>query len=211
MKSFLYFLLPFFVSQSSISQRAEWERVYVKDVGYFEMPPTMEVQSGLYKVFIDDLKETMGYNTNHVVVQQKGLNELERDGFQKYGRVILETQIGKAGDFEKLDFDINQYLATEATTNISFKQNVIQSFVGTGLKLVEWFPAHYEKVNDYSTIHVKYRRQLKDQPVVLVNMYLFGNYNRQHTLTLSYRENEASFWELDFQRVLKSFRVTNKM
>ena len=110
MKAFLYFLLPFLFSQNPLPQRAEWEKIYVKDVGYFEMPPTMEVQSGLYKVFVDDLKETMGYNTDHIVVQQKGLNEFGRDGFQKYGRVILETQYGNAGDFEKLDFDINQCL-----------------------------------------------------------------------------------------------------
>jgi hypothetical protein len=34
-----------------------WERIYIKNVGSFDLPPTMEVQKGKYKEFVDEIKK----------------------------------------------------------------------------------------------------------------------------------------------------------
>jgi hypothetical protein len=40
-------------------------------------------------------------------------------------------------------------------------------------------------------------------------VYYFQNYDRMHSLTLSYRISEAEYWKNDFATILKSFRLTN--
>ena len=60
-----------------------WERIYIKNIGYFDLPPTMEVQKGKYKEFIDELKQIKGYDATQLTAQQKGLNELGKEGFEK--------------------------------------------------------------------------------------------------------------------------------
>lgn len=187
-----------------------WERIYVKNVGSFDLPPTMEVQKGKYKEFNDELRKIKGFDATQITAQQKGLNEFGKEGFEKYARIILETTFGATGDFENLNFNISEYTQADiAELNTIFKQQFQQSFYGTGLKLIEWYPLKLEKVNGMSCFHISYKRQLQDKPFVLVHIYYFHNNDRMHILTLSYRLSEADYWKADFATILKSFRITN--
>lgn len=187
-----------------------WERVYIKNVGSFDLPPTMEIQKGKYKEFVDEIKKIKGFDASQLTAQQKGLNEFGKEGFEKYARVMVETTLGAVGDFEKLNFNITQYTQADILDlSSTYKQQIQQSFLGTGLKLIEWYPLKIEKVNGMSCIHISYRRQLQDKPLVLVHMYIFHNNDRMHTFTLSYRISEVDFWKSDYATVLKSFRITN--
>lgn len=189
---------------------AGWDRIYIKDVGYFDLPPTMEVQSGKYKEFVNQSKRVKGYDATELTAQQKGLNAFDESGFERYARVMLETNIGKLDDYEELDFDITDFDAEEITElSAVFKEEIINGFRGTGLKLIEWYPLKVEQINGMSCIHIAYKRQLKTNPFVLVNIYMFFNNDRTHTLTLSYREAESSYWKSDFNKILNSFRITN--
>lgn len=189
---------------------AGWERIYIKNVGSFDLPPTMEVQKGKYKEFNDEVRKIKGFDATQITAQQKGLNEFGKEGFEKYARVMLETAFGSTGDFEKLNFSISEYTQADiAELNTIYKQQLQQSFYGTGLKLIEWYPLKLEKVNGMSCIHISYKRQLQDKPFVLVHIYYFHNNDRMHNLTLSYRLSEADFWKANFATILKSFRITN--
>ena len=51
-----------------------WERIYIKNVGSFDLPPTMEVQKGKYKEFVDEIKKSVAqlktsffYNTKYQI------------------------------------------------------------------------------------------------------------------------------------------------
>lgn len=187
-----------------------WERVYIKNIGSFDLPPTMEIQKGKYREFIDYANKINGYDATKITAQQKGLNELGTGGFEKYARVMVETAFGSPGDFEKLDFNIYEYTQGDINElNGIFKQQFQESCIGTGLKIIEWYPLKMEKVNGMSCIHVSYKRQLRDQPYVLVHMYMFHNYDRMYKVTLSYRLSESSYWKSDYAKVLSSFRITN--
>jgi len=195
----------------AIAQTSEWEKIYIKNVGYIDIPPTMEVQSGKYRVIIDETKKIYGYDASQLTIQQKGLNEFKQEGFQKYVRIIIETTFGSPGDYDKLDNDGSSYSASDvAEMNTTFKQATIQGFAGTGLKLVEWFPTELKKLNGYNSMHLKYKRQLNDKPIVMANKYIFMNYDRYHTVTLEYRVSEESYWKSDLEKALNSFRITNK-
>lgn len=189
-----------------------WQRIYVKNVGSFDLPPTMEIQAGKYKQSMNDFYKRMEYAAPQLVAQQKGLNEFRKGSFEQYARVMIETTIGTPGEYEKLNFNIAKLTQTEISElNTLFKQQFQQSFKvsGINLKLIEWYPVKIAKVNGMSCFHVSYKRQFQNRPFVLVHMYIFPNYDRKHTLTLSYRLSEADHWKSDYATILKSFRITN--
>jgi hypothetical protein len=187
-----------------------WERIYIKNVGNFDLPPTMAIQAGKYKQMQNEFYKRMEYDVPQLVAQQKGLNEFSKEGFEKYARIMVETTLGSVGDFEKINFNINQYTQADILElSSTYKQQIQQSFLGTGIKLIEWYPLKLEKVNGMSCIHISYKRQLQDKPFVLVHIYYFHNNDRMHSLTLSYRLSEVDYWKSDYATILKSFRITN--
>jgi len=193
-----------------LALKTGWNRIYIKDVGYFDLPPTMEVQKGKYKEFTDITRKIHGFDATPLTAQQKGLNELEKDGLERYARVMVESEIGRSGDYEKLNFNISEYTKADILElNTLFKHQIQQSISVFGIKLTEWHPLKVERINGMSCLHISYIRQLKQSPLVLVNMYHFYNNDRMHTLTLSYRLSESSYWQVDFAHILNSFRITN--
>jgi len=220
--SFLVLIVSLFFTKSTLGQdvlqpvQKGWERIYIKDVGYFDLPQTVEIPKGVYKEFVDGFREIKGYDTPQFVAQQKGLNEFNREGFEKYARVMLETEIGNPGDFISSDFDLSlftkeDFAILEQATDSVCKDQVVNSIElrEGGVKIIDWFPLKIERVNGFLCFHTSYTRQFLDRAVVLVNIYGFHNNDRMHTLTLSYRLSEADFWKLDFEKVLDSFRITN--
>jgi len=60
---------------------------------------------------------------------------------------MVETTFGSPGDFEKLNFNIAEYSQAEISElNSTYKQQFQQSFIGTGLKIVEWYPLKLEEL-----------------------------------------------------------------
>ena len=84
MKKIFFIFVATFVTVVVFSQtlpkpplalKAGWNRIYIKYVGYFDLPPTMEVQKGRYKEFTDITRKIQGFDANPLTAQQKGLNE----------------------------------------------------------------------------------------------------------------------------------------
>jgi len=197
-------------NQAAQSLLTGWERIYIRNVGFIDMPPNMEVQSGTYQEIMNSFYNRLEIDAPQLVFQQKGLNSNSNSSFQNYGRVILETQIGSYGDFQPLNFNISTVTASEISElNSTFKQSTKNDLLSIGHTLIEWYPLKVKKVNGMPCIHVSYRRQLGSNPIVLVNYFIFQNNDRMHSLTLSYRISEASIWKVNFDRILSSFRITN--
>ena len=88
----------------------------------------------------------------------------------------------------------------------AMKQQMLKS---KSLKLIELFPVTVEEINGMRALSRTYRRQLGTNPIVHCDVYSFQNYDRTHTLTMSYRESEKEIWEKDFPAILSSFRIKN--
>jgi hypothetical protein len=187
-----------------------WERITIENVGSLDIPPSMELQGGYYQVIKESmLKKTLKtyQPTSQIIIQQKGLNDLEEEGFSKYARVMFKTEEGEKE--LTLDFNINEIPQGEIIGLDDVSRGLAQiSFSNTGLKLIEWYPLKLEKINGMSCIHTSYKRQLNNNEPVMVNSYLFFNYDYNHILTMSYRLNEREFWEKDFQLILNSLHIT---
>lgn len=211
----LTLILTILLSNFCFAQTTDFENYKLSNIGYISIPTKMEIQSGDYKKLAEVVQKEMGkrfgyeISSNRIVFQQKGLNNSEKSGFASYARVILETDIGNYGDYEKLT---NNYTATQAELNelsSEMKKEMQSSFSGTGLKLISWYGISITKVNGRTALKISYLRQLNDNPYVVVNMYKFQNNDRLHTLTLSYRQSDETTWKPLFSQILNSFTITN--
>jgi hypothetical protein len=191
-----------------------WIRVHVENIGSIDLPPTLELQGGTYKEINDKLYTFHNISTYQLIAQQKGLNDLQKHSFNKYARVMINTNVGNHGDYEKLDFDISGYNKSDILEidKIWRQQSELQLSKNKDfgeMKIIEWYPIRLEKIGEMSCLHIKYLRQLNNNPVVLVNMYIFHNTDREHILTMSHRLSDLEYWGNDFLHILNSFRVTH--
>lgn len=195
---------------ASENLKLDWTRQFIKDLGFIDIPPTIELMAGSYKEFNNQILKQLEIDATQVIFQQKGLNTYSSESFKHYVRVILETQIGKTGECEKLNFNTSKITNSELNElNQFFKEKTTSDLNSIHQNIISWYPIKIEKINGMSCLHVSYQRRLNDNPIVLVNTYIFQNHDRIHSLTLSYRMNETEIWKDDLDTILKSFRITN--
>jgi len=192
-----------------------WRRIEIKDVGSIDLPPIMEIQAGEYReqnqkyAKEEHIKSNIEFNYPNLILQQKGLNEHDLESLKKYARVMFNTKFITAGEAQKLDQLIEIPINEMSELDQEFKSQITNSFKGTELKLIHWHPVEIVEINDMPAIKIRYKRQMRLEPYVIVEIYRFQNYDRIHELTLSYREAEEKYWGLTLSKVLKSFRISN--
>lgn len=185
------------------------------NLGTISIPSNMELQDGTYKKLNERMQKKIadefGYEIagDRIVFQQKGLNKLEEDAFSSYVRVIIETYHGEYGDFERLTADLSLTTAEENELGGYYRSQMIESFRGTGLKLIEWYGVTTVNVNGRTALKTSYLRQLNNNPRVIVNMYMFQNNDRMHQLIVSYRQSDQDKWKPLIEKVVDSFVITN--
>jgi hypothetical protein len=192
-----------------------WKRIELKEIGSIDLSPSLEIQGGKYKEFNAKARQSMGeylkinFDQPKLTIQPKGVNEFNQKALKNYIRIMIETIPGEDGDFDKINEEIN--ISKKELTELSqeFKNQILQSFSGTTLKLIEWYPTEIVELNNMSAIRISYKRQLKNQPYVLVEIYRIQNFDRMHSLTISYREKEKSIWKDIISETKKSYRITN--
>ena len=127
----LVFILTFFTTMTTLvceqgisppTLISGWERIYIKNTGYFDLPPTMEIQKGKYKEIADENRKIIGFDASQITAQQKGFNEISKIGFEKYARIMVETIFGSVGDFEKSNFNISIFTPSEIS-EFNFNKN----------------------------------------------------------------------------------------
>ena len=188
----------------------DWEIIYIKNIARFHIPPSMEIQTGIYKEYVDMMKNIRGFDTTPIIVQNKGLNDLQSGGFEKYSRVILEYIDHIPQELEQ-PLQNRKYITKEnlSALNKKYENDFRESFKYTSSKIVEWHPLEYKTVNNYNCYKISYTRQYSNKPYVLVNIYYFLREKDMISLTLSYRINETNIWRNDFDKILSSFLIEN--
>ncbi|SHI57686.1 hypothetical protein SAMN05444280_103186 [Tangfeifania diversioriginum] len=193
----------------------DWKRIEISDIGTIDLSPKLEIQSGKYKEMKLQIKDKaqeiwgLKFDEPKLVIQPKGINQFDETSLSKYCRVIIETIPGNPDEFQRLNEKIDITSSELSELNIEFKNQVQQGFYNTPLKLIEWYPLRINEINGMPCIHASYKRQFKDQPFVIVDLYRFLNYDRIISLTISYRISEKEYWSSILNNTLKSFRITN--
>lgn len=193
-----------FLANICLSQT--YKNYTLSDIGYIYIPQNMELRSNNLNSDIDNVVKN--YSNNRIVFQQKGLNNIKQNN-STYARIILKTDIGNYGDYNKLTTPLQVSQNELNEINNYFKGMMISNFIGTSMKLVKWYGTSIVQVNGMSALKISYLRQLKNNPYVVVSMYQFFNNDRIHTLTLSYRQSEKTIWQQLLSKALNSFTITN--
>lgn len=192
-----------------------WKRIEMTDIGSIDLAPELEIQGGDYKEFNARLRDKMGqyikldFSQPKMTLQPKGINEFNQQSPKGYTRIMVETILGNEGDFNKINEQIEISDSELSELNTEFRNQIIQSFQRTALKLIEWYPVEIVELNNMSAIKTSYKRQLKDRPHVIVEIFRIQNFDRMHSLTTSYREKEKSLWKPIIKKTKESFRITN--
>ena len=196
----LFFIVSFCFSQQPLLRNG-WQRITIPDVGFIDIPQSLELQ--------DKEKNPMSNVTNQddLYIQQKGLNNFQQSAFETYARVIIETEISGDGEYETLD---SKYYASSSELK-ELDEILKPQFENPYTKIIDWFPISTIDINDIRALLIHYTRvgNTKDEFPVDVKMYKFQNYNRLHTVTISYRIRDKQKWAKSLNDVLKSFTITN--
>ncbi|NBL00337.1 MAG: hypothetical protein EOM50_20500 [Erysipelotrichia bacterium] len=209
-----YVFLFLLASVQLFSDATNWQTIVIPNICTFEIPNTMEIQAGTYKKISDKLaKEVLEINLNEssVVAQQKGLNEFGKEGFKNYSRIIVETEYGKLGDYEKINTRIVASKKELQVLDVTIKNDFLTEAEkmiskGMNMKLLSWKPVKIETINGISMIKSQYTRTMDDKPEVMVMIFLIQNNDRLHKVTISYRISEEKLWKNDLEKVIYSFK-----
>jgi len=216
MKTILTLFCLFFLTYAASAQTTAvtYEEIKLTGIGSISIPSIMELQSGVYKEFSDKFSKELDFDVSGVIIyQQAGLNDI----FKKlkksdtYSRLMIKETSGKAGEYRSLNSKLVltprelRLLDTQSKNELT---NQFQS-AGIGMKLIRWDGVSVNKISGSDVLKTAYLRQLNDNPAVYVELYYIENYDRQYTLTISYREEDAPIWKDTLNKTKDSFKITN--
>jgi len=213
-------LLGACASTSTIEQRTQeieagWVRIEIEDVGSIDYPPDfLELQSGDYRDIVKEASQVLGLGKSDFTLQQVGLNELRPSALKEYRRVILKTMYLKPG--EEVFRANEKYTMSQAELSEfenQLKEQTLRDFemlsaaMGQEYNLVESVSLEIKEVNGMFPFVYTYKRQLNDNPVVLVETYMFQNYDKIHHLSFSCRVMDEEECMDVYVKILDSFRL----
>ena len=189
------------------AKNGNWETFYIKDVGWIDSPPTMELQSTEYRTNAG--VETITYKTTF---QQKGLNQNTHESHLKYVRLIIELISGKEGDFFRIN-DADDILGASKEELKELGDYYFDLF-NTQVEIIEWYGAKTVKLNNgYAALMLAFKREgMPNNPVqgpVIVRQYLIHNNKQLISIVISYRAQEEGLWKDDLIRAVNSFKLEN--
>ncbi len=82
-----------------------------------------------------------------------------------------------------------------------------QKTVGVDPKIIDFGSLEIMEINGMFPLVHNYKRQLNDNPIVLVKAYIFWNYDKMHYFTFSYRVADEEECRDIYDKILDSFRL----
>jgi len=191
-----------------------WIRILIKDVGSIDYPfDFLELQSQEYRdIAAEHYQIVLG--KSDFTLQQFGLNDLLPSALDKYRRVIFRTVYMNPGEEV---FRANEKYTLSREELAEFKDELVDQLrqeyaklqsMGLGNnKIMGSGSLEILEVNGMFPMVHTYKRQLNDNPVVLVKHYIFLNYNKIHHLSFSYRVVDEEECRDIYDKILDSFRL----
>src|SRR3972149_7154075 len=189
-----------------IEQRAQdieegWIRLRIQDVGSIDYPSNfLDLQSDDYLNVAKETSPSLAalvfqLGKSDFTLQQVGLNDLKPSAFEEYRRVILRTTYLNQGEEvyranEKYTLSRQELTDFQNMVRDQIRQATatLNSAMGDGdNKVIDPGSVEIVEVNRMFPLVHTYTRQVGDNPVVLVKLYMFFNYDKIHSLSFSYR------------------------
>jgi len=194
-----------------------WIRLRIANVGSIDYPSDfLELQSGDYRELVEEFYLVYEIPSSDFTLQQVGLNELKLSAFEEYRRVLLQTvylnpgeEVFRANEKYTMSQQELAEIKDELITNLN-QEYAWQSSIGAGnIRIIDPGTLEIVEVNGMFPLVWTYKRQLDDNPVVLVEEYVFFNYDKTHHLTFAYRVQDEEECGDIFEKILYSFRLQN--
>ena len=194
-----------------------WIRLRIENVGSIDYPSDfLELQSGDYREFVEEFYLVYEIPSSDFTLQQVGLNELEPSAFDEYRRVIFKTSYLNPGEEvfranEKYTMSQQELaeIQNEWASQLS-QEYAEQRSEGLGdNRIIDPGSVEIVEINGMFPLVWAYKRQLNDNPVVLVKQYVFLNYDKIHSLTFSHRVVDEEECRDIYEKILYSFRLQN--
>jgi len=202
------------IEQGEQEIEAGWIRIIIKDVGSIDYPSDfLELQSEEYRDIAKESYQVFRLGKSDFTLQQLGLNDLLPSAFEEYRRVILMTEYLNPGE-EVLraneKYTMSQGELAELENQLIdglLQQFEMLKILGSESKLVESVSLEIKEVNGMFPLVHTYKRQVNNNPAILVETYMFQNYDKLHYLCFSCRVKDEEECRDIYDRILDSFRL----
>jgi len=192
-----------------------WIRLTIADVGSIDYPSDfLELQSGDYREFAEDVAPTFEIPSSDFILQPVGLNELDLPAFEEYRRVVCDTyylnrgeEVFRANERYTMSQQELAEMRDELISQASQEFDELSSMGAGNIRIIDPGTVEMMELNGMFPLVHTYKRQLDDNPVVQVKLYMFMNYDKIHYLAFSYRVQDAEECVDIFEKMLDSFRL----
>lgn len=207
------------IASVAYAQDSMWKTISIPEICTFRIPPTLEIQAGNFKKSNDQLLKDILEVTvtpNRVVAQQKGLNDGDPVASRRYCRIIVDTEIGAKGDNanlrEPLKMSALELKLLDKTLKKQIQKDAANLVDSKGLRfsILSWEPLRIVRGDEFDAILTEYTRKMNDSQAVLVRKYTIQNNDAMHRITISYTEAEKDQWAEDLNKVINTFKFTDR-
>ena len=193
-----------------------WTRINIGNIGSIDYPDDLlELQSGIYKEVLDEIRKIFKIEETNFILQQKGLNDLLESSFDGYARIMFQTIKGDTGGLTNInkrppfsESELNE-LGNELRNQTISEFEKLEVVTGQKNKIIEWNSAIIKEIDNMYPIILTYKRQLNDNPIVSVKQYQFWDDNQVYRIVFSYRVEDESKYKDIYEDIIKSFSVNN--
>lgn len=188
-----------------LSAHAESKSYTINDMFTISVDSKLELRdkNGLYeqKTKNNNLPVT---SDDVIVFQQAGLNDDNKAAYQKYARIMIQTEIGNVGDFSYYDgscelsdsdivnFNRLAYQELAPQMHMTIKPSTKGFFLDNGNYCIM---TSYQRSGVYGNVDVC--------------IYYFFNDNQSAKVLCSYKYSEKTYWQKVMEDVVKSFKWIN--
>lgn len=195
-----------------------WTTVSIPNICEYQIPPTMELQAGIYREIMNQLHTQVLQildSGKRVVAQQKGLNSMDKDARSRYARVVVEY---KPDTDEYAQLLSNPFITDRdfiSAIDAEMKSLIIHeaarsTAAGLPVEITSWDGVQVVAVNGLTSLKATYSRSIKGKPPVSVRSFRIPHNDMILSVTISYRISEANLWESDLDNVIKTFIFSQK-
>jgi len=190
-----------------------WSQYEIDNIAVINIPPSLELRddnsaySILQETIIENyIKKKIKINNSNLIFQPTGRNNLKKESFQSYSRILISYLKGSEGDFYKYNEDLSLITQEEISElNAYLRNQAEEPMKHINTKIIKWFPLEILNINNKTTIRLSFIRQMDNEKPVFVESYKFFNFDEQIEITLSFRLEDSNIWEDDFKEVVNSF------
>lgn len=173
----------------------------------FKVPAKYELRTNAFLnelngIVIDKLK--FEKSASQYILQPKGMNDMNKK-IDLYSRIIIDIEYG--------DYDSNEKVGKYNNEKIKALENTVEEFLNgmatkmPNLEIKNVSPVSIIWFKNKNFIVYDYKRELNQNPEVLVKILTFQEETFLIRFTISYRVSEEEYWAIDIKDFLNNVKL----